>query len=120
MTKISSFEDRLKDIVRGFFRSKLGIRPLGIEVLQQEDRITIRIRGFLTPAEAVIVGRQKDRQLLTTYYERIVENLYPLLRVVIQDTCKRPLVERRTVIDLSRDECIYLLTLGEQPSQSHF
>ena len=116
MGKIDSLEHRLADIIRGFFQSKLGIKPQEIDVSQQADLIILRMCGFLSQAEAAMVERQKDRQVLTTYYERIVENLYPLLRVVIQEACKRPLVERHAIVDLSRDECIYFLTLGEEPA----
>lgn len=114
--KIYRLEQRVADIARDFFQSKLGIKPEGIEVLQQAELIVLRIRGFLAQAEAAMVEREKDREILTTYYERIFENLYPLLRVVIQEACQRPMVDRRTVLDLSRDECVYLLTLGEAPA----
>ncbi len=114
--KIYSLEQRLADIAHDFFQSKLGIKPQGLEVLQQEDLIVLRIRGFLSRAEAAMVGRPKDREVLTTYYERILETLYPVLRVVIQEACQRSVVERHAVIDLSRDECVYLLTLAEAPA----
>lgn len=114
--KIYRLEQRVADIARDFFQSKLGIKPEGIEVLQQAELIVLRIRGFLAQAEAAMVEREKDREILTTYYERIFENLYPLLRVVIQEACQRPMVDRRTVLDLSRDECVYFLTLGEAPA----
>jgi uncharacterized protein YbcI len=114
--KIYSLEQRLADIAREFFQSKLAIKPEGVEVMQQGEFIVLRIRGFLARAETAIVGCPKDRDILTTYYERILENLYPLLRVVIQQACQRPVVDRRAVLDLPRDECVYLLTLGEAPA----
>ena len=114
--KIYSLEQRLADIARDFLCSKRRIKPQRVEVLQQAELIVLRIRGFLAQAEAAMVGRWKHRQVLTTYFERIFENLYPLLRVVIQEACQRPVVERRMVIDLSRNECVYFLTLGEAPA----
>ncbi|MFQ5883333.1 MAG: Na-translocating system protein MpsC family protein [Candidatus Methylomirabilales bacterium] len=113
---IYTLEHRLADIARGFFQSKLRIKPQGIEVLQQGELIVLRIRGFLAQAEAAMLGRPKEREVLTTYYERIFESLYPLLRVVIQEACQRPVMDRRVVIDLYRNECVYLLTLGEAPA----
>ncbi len=114
--KIYSLEQRLADISRDFFQSKLGVKPKGIEVLQQAQLIVLRIRGFLAQAEVALAGHPKDRKVLTTYYERIFENLYPLLRVVIQGACQRPVIERHAVIDLSRNDCVYILTLAEAPT----
>ena len=114
--KIYSLEQRLADIARDFFQSKLRVNPQVIAVVQQSELIVLHIRGFLSQAEAAMVGRWKYRQVLTTYYERIFENFYPLLRVVIQEACQRRMVDRRVVIDLSRNECVYFLTLGEAPA----
>ncbi len=114
--KIYSLEQRLADIARDFLCSKRRIEPQRVEVLQQAELIVLRIGGFLAQAEAAMVGRWKHRQVLTTYFERIFENLYPLLRVVIQEACQRSVVDRHVVIDLSRNECVYFLTLGEAPA----
>lgn len=116
MRRAYGLDQRLAEIAGSFFQAKLGIRPQRIEVLQEAKLITLRIRGFLTQAEAAMVGSQRHRQALTTYYERILENLYPLLRVVVQELCKRPVVDRRLVLHLPDDEFLYLLALGEEPA----
>ena len=112
--QLSSIERRLAEITKGFFETKLGLRPQRVNVLEEEGGalIVIRVAGFMSKAEAALAGHPEDQKALGEYYTRILERLSPMLRVVVEDVVERPLLGCRTVLELSRDECLYLLTLG--------
>ena len=53
-----------------------------------------------------------SHRILDDYYSRVLERLFPLLSVVVEELAGRTLLGCRTALDLPRDECLYLLTLG--------
>ena len=63
-------------------------------------------------AEVALAERPEGDKALRVYYTRVLERLSPMLGVVVEEVAKRPLLECRMVLDLSRDECLYFLTLG--------
>ena len=114
-----SGERRLTEMTAAFFRSKLGRSPKSIKVIEEEgeDLIVIKVEGFLSRAERVLAGHREDQKGLDEYYTRILGQLSPMLSPLVKEVEKRPLLGCRTVLDLARDECIYLLTLGAQPRE---
>ena len=114
-----SGERRLAETTAAFFRSKLGRSPKSIKVLEEagEDLIVIKVEGFLSRAERVLAGHREDHKGLDEYCTRILGQLSPMLSPLVKEVEKRPLLGCRTVLDLARDECIYLLTLGAQPRE---
>lgn len=110
--QIQSLERRLAEVTSRFFESKIGVKPQEVQVLEQGDLIVLRVRGFLAKAEAAIVQRPEDRQILTNYYTRLFESFYPMVEVVVEQACKRSIIDRQAILDLPNSECVYLLTLG--------
>lgn len=110
----SSLTLQLAEITAKFFETKLGLNPDTVNVLgdEGEDLIVIKVEGFLSKAEAALAERPEDHKILGEYYARVLERLLPMLRVVVEEVAKRPLLGCRTTLDLARDECLYLLTLG--------
>ncbi len=107
---------RLAGITTSFFEAKLGLTPERVNVLEEKggDLIVIRVGGFMSKAEAALAERPGDQKTLGEYYGRVLERLSPMLSVVVEEVAKRPLLGCRTALDLSRDECLFLLNLGTE------
>lgn len=110
--EVKSLKQRLREITADFFRSKLGLRPDGVEAVWHEDLVLLRVRGFLTRDDEARVGHPGDRAMLQAHYERLLEKLVPMLAAVVQEACGRTLREWRLVLDFERSECVYHLRLG--------
>jgi len=105
---------RLATVTAGFFQTKLRLNP-AVRVLQEGgDLIVIKVEGFMSRADVMLVEHLKDQKslLLGEHHARVFERLCPMLSVVVEEVAKRRLSECQTVVDLSRDECLYLLRLG--------
>lgn len=105
---------RLAEVTANFFAAKLGLNPDSVNVVEQEggDLVVIKVEGFMSKAEVAVAGRPEGDRALRAYYTRVLERLSPMLSVVVEETAKHPLLGCRMVLDPSRDECLYLLTLG--------
>jgi uncharacterized protein YbcI len=117
----SGLRRRLAAIIAGFFETELGLSPRRVNVLdeQGEDLIVIKVEGFMTQAEAALAERTDSREILDEYYARVLERVSPRLSVTLEDAAPRRLRACRTILDLSRDECLYLLILGmDAPEES--
>ena len=114
-----SNEQRLTEVTAAFFRSKIGRSPKAVTVLQEArgDLLVIKVEGFLSQAETALSEDRENQRGLDEYYTRILGQLSPMLSPLVKEVEKRPLLGCRTVLDLARDECIYLLTLGAQPRE---
>lgn len=112
--QLSGLIRRLAEVTASFFAAKLGLNPGRVNVLEQEggNFVVIKVEGFMSKAEVALAERPEDDRALRAYYTRVLERLSPMLGVVVEEGAKRPLLECRMVLDLSRDECLYLLTLG--------
>lgn len=112
-------EQRLTEVTTAFFKSKIGRSPKAVTVLQEAhgDLLVIKVEGFLSRAEAALAEHREDQKALDEYYTRILGQLLPMLSQLVKEVEKRPLLGCRTVLDLARDECIYLLTLGMWPAE---
>jgi len=110
-----SNEQRLTEVTAAFFRSKIGRSPKAVTVLQEArgDLLVIKVEGFLSQAETALSEDRENQRGLDEYYTRILGQFVPVLSQLVKEVEKRPLLGCRTVLDLARDECIYLLTLGE-------
>jgi len=111
-----SLTRRLAEVTASFFAAKLGLNPDRVNVLEQEggDLVVIKVEGFMSKAEVALAGRLEGDRALRAYYTRVLERLSPMLSVVVEEAAKRPLLRCRTALDPSRDECLYLLTLGTE------
>jgi len=112
--EVYSLTRRLAEITIRFFETKLSLKPERVNVLEQEggDLVVIKVEGFMSKAEATLAERPEGDRVLSEYYTRVLERLFPMLSVVAEEVTKRPLLGCRTALDLSRNECLYLLTLG--------
>ena len=113
----SGLTRRLAEITTGFFQATLGLNPKRVHVLDEiedGDLIVIKVEGFMTEAEAALAERHEDQRLLGEYYARVLERLSPTLRVAVEGLAQRPLLRCRTTLDLSADQCLYLLSLGRR------
>ena len=117
-TEASGLRRRLAEITAGFFEAKLGLSPNRVNVLDEQggDLIVIKVEGFMTQAEAALAERKENQKILDEYYARVLEPVSPMLRAALEaaleEVAQRRLMACRTVLDLSRDECLYLLILG--------
>lgn len=117
-TEASGLRRRLAEITAGFFEAKLGLSPNRVNVLDEQggDLIVIKVEGFMTKAEAALAERKENQEILDEYYARVLEPVSPMLRAALEaaleEVAQRRLIGCRTVLDLSRDECLYLLILG--------
>ena len=114
MGDIEAFRDSLTEVTRTFYQSKLAVAAPSVEVIVEADMILIRVQGFVTAADQQMIAKVEDRQVLEEYYGRLAEMIHPLLDGVVSRGLGRPPVGRRTIVDLGRSECLYLLTLGEE------
>ena len=104
----------LADVARTFYQSKLAVASPSVEVIVEADMILIRVQGFVTAADQQMIARPEDRRVLEDYYGRLAEMIHPILDGVVSRDLGQPPVSRRTIVDLGRSECLYLLTLGEE------
>lgn len=113
-TEASGLRRRLAEITAGFFEAKLGLSPNRVNVLDEQggDLIVIKVEGFMTKAEATLAERKENQEILDEYYARVLEPVSPMLGAALEEVAQRRLMACRTVLDLSRDECFYLLILG--------
>src|SRR3990172_2035217 len=117
-TEASGLRRRLAEITAGFFEAKLGLSPNRVNVLDEQggDLIVIKVEGFMTKAEAALAERKENQKILDEYYARVLEPVSPMLRAALEaaleEVAQRRLMACRPVLDLSRDECLYLLVLG--------
>lgn len=111
----SGLAQRLATVTAEFFEAKLRLNPQ-VRVLEEVggDVILIKVEGFVSQGDAMLVEHLKDENilLLGEHHARVFEQLCPMLSVVVEEVTKRPLVDCRAAVDLSRDECVYLLRLG--------
>ena len=117
----SGLRQRLAAIIAGFFETELGLSPKRVNVLdeQGEDLIVIKVEGFMTQAEAALAERKENREILDEYYARVLERVSPRLSATLEEAGPGRLRTCRTILDLSRDECLYLLILGrDAPEES--
>jgi len=112
---VAGLSRALTEITARFFQAKLSLTPGRLEVLEHEggDLIVIKVQGFLSKAEAGWATGPEGPKILSEYYGRLLEQLSPMLRVVVQEVAERPLRECWPALDLARDECLYVLTLGK-------
>lgn len=106
---------RLAEITTGFFQATLGLNPKRVHVLDEiddGDLIVIKVEGFMTEAETALAEHHEDQKLLGEYYARVLERLSPMLRGAVDELAQRPLLGCRTTLDLSGDQCLFLLSLG--------
>ena len=117
-TEASGLRRRLAEITAGFFEAKLGLSPNRVNVLDEQggDLIVIKVEGFMTKAEAALAERKENQKILDEDYARVLDPVSPMLRAALEaaleEVAQRRLMACRTVLDLSRDECLYLLILG--------
>ena len=102
---------RLTEVARVFYQSKLSVPAPSVEVIVEETLILARVRGFVTAADQRTMAKPEDRRILEDYYTRLAEMIHPLLDQVIVRDLGRHVAGRRTILDLERSECVYLLTL---------
>ena len=105
---------RLAGITARFFETKLALTPRKVSVQEEwsGDFVVIRVEGFMSRAEAALSKRLQGDKILDEYYTRLLEQLIPMFSAVVAEVAKRPLLECRPALDLPRDECRFLLTLG--------
>ena len=111
MENSEALRNRLTEVARAFYQSKLRVTAPSVEVIVEENLILVRVRGFMTAADRQMMARPENRPILEQYYTRLAEMLHPLLDQVVLRDLGRSAVGRRTMIDLERSECVYLLTL---------
>lgn len=104
----------LADVARTFYQSKLGVAAPSVEVIVEEGMILVRVQGFVTAADRRMIARPEDRRVLEDYYGRLAEMIHPILDGVVSRDLGHPPISRRTIVDLDRSECLYLLGLGEE------
>lgn len=105
-------ERRLAELTQGFFRAKLRLTPRSVEVREEGDALVLRVNGFVAPAERAMIDHPKDRWAIEAYYLRLFDQLTPLLRAGAGNA--GPFVKVQTLLDLSSDECRWILTLARQ------
>lgn len=109
--KPDDVDRRLCELVLQFFRAKLCLTPRSVEVRDEEGLLAVRVRGFSAPAERRMIDHPKDRLAMEDYYLRLFDQLPPLLNAGIGKA--GPLVKFQTLLDLKRDECVFMLTLAK-------
>lgn len=117
----ASLAQRLATVTAGFFEARLGLNPR-VRVLEEgEDLIVIKVQGFRSRADVMLVEHLKDQKtsVLGAHHARVFERLCPMLSVVVEEVAKRPLVGCRAEVDLFRDECLYLLYLGTREQREN-
>jgi uncharacterized protein YbcI len=105
-------KQRISELTRGFFRGKLRLTPQSVEVGDMEDTLVVRVKGFLAPAERAMADQPNDRSAIEDYYLRLFDQIAPLMRTGVAEA--GPLVKFQTLLDLARDECVFILTLGKE------
>jgi hypothetical protein len=103
---------RITEVTRGFFRSKLRLTPRSVEVGDMEDTLVVRVKGFLATGERAMMNQPGDRQDIEDYYLRLLDQIVPLIRIGVGEA--GPLLKVQTLLDLPRDECVFILTLGKE------
>ena len=109
-----AFRGSLTEVTRTFYQSKLAVASPSVEVIVEADMILVLVQGFVTAADQQMIAKLEDRRILEDYYGRLAEMIHPLLDGVVARGLGRPPLSRRTIVDLERSECLYLLTLGEE------
>lgn len=103
---------RVSELTHGFFRGKLRLAPQSVEVGDMEDTLVIRVKGFLAQGERAMMDQPNDRQVIEDYYLRLFDQIAPLMRTGVGEA--GPLLKFQTLLDLPKDECLFILTLGKE------
>ena len=115
MKEREGVRERLAEVARGFYQSKLAVAAPSVEVILEENLVLVRVQGFVTAADQRMMASAENRGILENYYTRLTEMIHPLLDQVLCRDLGRSPVGRRTMVDLERSECLYLLTLAGKP-----
>ena len=102
-------KQRISELTYGFFRGKLRLTPGSVEVGDMEDTLVVRVKGFLAPGERAMMDQANDRSAIEDYYLRLLDQIAPLLRTGVGEA--GPLLKFRTLLDLPRDECVFIFDL---------
>jgi len=103
---------RIRELTQGFFRGKLRLTPRLVEVGDMEDTLVVTVEGFLAPSERVMLEQPSDRSAIEDYYLRLFDQIGPLMQTGTGEA--GPLVKLQTLLDLPRDQCVFILTLGKK------
>lgn len=103
---------RVSELTHGFFRGKLRLSPQSVEVGDMEDTLVVRVKGFLAQGERAMMDQPNDRQVIEDYYLRLFDQIAPLMRTGVGEA--GPLLKFQTLLDLPKDECVFILTLGKE------
>lgn len=85
-----------------------------VEVAEIADTVVVSIKGFLTESERAMTDQPNDRWTIEDYYLRLLDQIAPLMRVRLPGSAGRGLDRFQIVLDVPRDECVFLLTLGRE------
>jgi len=107
---------RLSEVTKGFFRGKLRQNPRSVEVGEVGDTLIVRVKGFLSQSERAMLDQAGDREAIENYYLRLFDQIAPLMRTGVGEAS--PLVRFQTLLDLPRDECVFILTSGKAGEMS--
>ncbi len=107
-------ERRVAELTREFFQAKLRLTPQSVEVRTKADLLVVSVRGFLAPAERVMMDSPETRFSMEEYYRRLFDQLEPLLRAGVREAAGCSLLEFQTLLNLSEDECLFVLTMRSQ------
>jgi uncharacterized protein YbcI len=105
-------ERRVAELTREFFQAKLRLTPQSVEVRTTADVLVVSVRGFLAPAERAMMDSPGTRSSMEEYYRRLFDQLEPLLRAGVREAAGRSLLEFQTLLNLSEDESLFVVTLG--------
>ena len=59
-----------------------------------------------------MMDQPNDRQVIEDYYLRLLDQIAPLMRTGVGEA--GPLLKFQTLLDLPKDECVFILTLGKE------
>jgi len=110
-------ERQVAELTREFFQAKLRLTPQSVEVRAKADLLVVSVRGFLAPAERAMMDSPETRSPIEEYYRRLFDQLGPLLRAGVREAAGCSLLEFQTLLNLSEDECLFVLTMRHQNTE---
>lgn len=112
----SELEERIADLIRGFFRGKLLREPRSVEVRSASNLLLVRVKGFLDQADRMAVQGPADPRTIERSHRRQLAQVAPLIRAGIGTRGHLDLPDFQILLDLPGDTCVFIWTVRQGES----
>lgn len=112
MSKVEMIKKELALRLASWHENEMGVKPSEVTVTVDGELVFIRFKGVLCPSELHMIQENGGKELLREINDRLCEEEFPAISVMIRDLTGRELLEIQSEINMHLHEKIYILTLN--------